>query len=812
MSQIFIKLTTHSLLSPKAFVVFVFMLISTFINAQTITVPVKIIVENTKKQPVSYATVKAVNATDSSVVVQKVTDSSGVAVLQLAKGSQYTLHITSVAYTPVEKRIVVTANNTFRITATASSGTLDRVVVTSSRPIMRQEDDKTIVDPENLAASSTNAYEILEKTPGIFVDQDGNVYLSSLTPAKVYINGREQKMSTQDIATMLKSLPPNSILSIEILRTPSAKYDASGGGGIVNIVLKKGVKIGLTGSINTGFNQGTYGNQFVGVNLNNSNGKLSSYINLQYSHRKSYDRIKTDRIFAVDSVLSQNAYTIYPGNSFYTGFGFGYQFNDKWELNYDSRINYNKYENTSSNPSEIRKISNEQLITRNTATVQTPGTNFGISQSISTKYKIDTIGSEWTMDFSYTGAPNHFNQYYNTTFEQPVFTPITGDGDVRTRLNYVSVASNVLLKLPKKLTIETGVKSTMTWFNNNAVYGRVSNGTRVTDAFRTASFKYTENINAAYLQASKNISGFILKVGARLENTNMRGNQLVPFDTSFKLNRTDVFPYVYFSKNLMTIMSYELKGYLVYRRTINRPTYDLLNPFPRFVDQYLFETGNPSLRPQFTQNYEANISVNERPIFAIGVNDTKDIFTNVIYQSENKSVAYKTYDNLGSNKELYFRILGAIPPGKRYFIVAGAQYNQNNYQGFYENKPLSFKKGSWSIFTYQSLKLSSTTQFTLNGFARFNGQLQFYELSSFGALNLSLNQQFLKKKLMVSLSVADVLYTNKNNFIIQQGSVNASGFRESDTRRFGMNIRYNFGFKKKEENNMFNIESPEKTN
>jgi hypothetical protein len=260
-------------------------------------------------------------------------------------------------------------------------------------------------------------------------------------------------------------------------------------------------------------------------------------------------------------------------------------------------------------------------------------------------------------------------------------------------------------------------------------------------------------------------------------------------------------------------MSYELKAYLVYRRTISRPSYDLLNPFPRYIDQYLFETGNPSLRPQFTQNYEANISVDERPIFAIGVNDTKDIFTNVIYQADSsKSLAYRTYDNLGTNKETYFRILGAIPPGKRFFIVAGAQYNHNFYQGLYENKPLAFKRGSWSVFTYQTLKITPTTQFSLNGFARFNGQLQFYELSSFGSLNLSLNRQFLKKKLTVSVSANDVLFTNKNEFRLQQGTVNAFGKRQADTRRFGLNVRYNFGFKKRDEGNMFNIESPEKSN
>ena len=178
---------------------------------------------------------------------------------------------------------------------------------------MRQEDDKTIIDPENLAASSTSGYEILEKTPGLFVDQDGNVYLNSTTPATIYINGREQKMSTADIASLLKSLPPNSIASIEILRTPSAKYDASGGGGIVNIVLKKGIKIGLTGSVNAGMNQGKYGTQYAGINLNNNNGAFSAYLNAQYTHKNTYDEIKTDRIFAPDSILRQDAITTYPG-------------------------------------------------------------------------------------------------------------------------------------------------------------------------------------------------------------------------------------------------------------------------------------------------------------------------------------------------------------------------------------------------------------------------------------------------------------------------------------------------------------------
>ncbi len=140
-------------------------------------------------------------------------------------------------------------------------------------------------------------------------------------------------------------------------------------------------------------------------------------------------------------------------------------------------------------------------------------------------------------------------------------------------------------------------------------------------------FNYNENINSLYLQGSKTLGkDFVIKIGTRLENTNMKGKQIIPGDTTFNIHRTDLFPYIYLSKNLMKIAGYDLRGYLVYRRTITRPVYEQLNPFPKYIDQYLSEMGNPSLRPQFTQNYEANISVDERPILAVGVNDTKDIF------------------------------------------------------------------------------------------------------------------------------------------------------------------------------------------
>ncbi len=779
--------------------------------AQQVDVTIKVI--NKQTRPVSYATVKVTPENDSIHFLEKVTDSLGKVVFNLLQEHRYIISITSINHTSYRQGIALMNNQaafTFILENTAT--TLDAVLVNSKKPLMRQEDDKTIVDPEALAASSSSGYEVLEKIPGLFMDQDGNIYLNSTTAASIYINGREQKMSTADIASLLKSLPPNSIASIEILRTPSAKYDASGSGGVVNVVLKKGIKIGLTGSVNAGMQQGEYGTQFAGFNLNNSNGAFSNYLNLQVTHKNTYDELKTHRIFASDSMLSQNAKTIYPGNNYYLGYGISYQLNKKWEVSYDGRVSLSDAINQSTNTSSINKISNGNLLINNTTDVSNKNNIFFLSQGISAKLRIDSLGSEWTNDISYNYSPNKTLQDFTTNFTLPLSAIASGDGNLKTNLNFVSGESNLTWKFSKSFSIETGIKTTVTDFKNNTSYYRHQGTANVKDEMRSSAYNFNETINAAYLQASKTISGITLKAGTRLENTSMQGNQQMPNDTTFSLRRTDFFPYVFLSRELIKIMGFDLRGYLIYRRTIKRPGYELLNPSQRYVDPYLFETGNPSLRPQFTQNYEMNISVDDHPIFALGINDTKDIFTNVVYQADSsKRVAYRTYDNLGNNKETYFRILGALPPGKRFFIVAGTQYNYNLYQGLYEGKPLNFKKGSWSFFGYQTYKISNTSQITLYGFARLNGQQQFYELSPFGSLGININKQFLNKKLVITLSGTDLFYTNNNNFTLNQGSFSASGFRNSDTRRFGFNVRYSFGLRKKEQgNNFLNIATPEK--
>jgi iron complex outermembrane recepter protein len=775
------------------------------------TVRVRLIEKN--NSAVAFATVKAIPAEDTAHPIQKLTDSSGLCVFKLAMGKRYTIRVSSVNYKPVEKGITVNkADMSFTLVAEPLSKEISGVTVTSKKPLMRQEDDKTIIEPEALAAASTNAYEILEKTPGVFLDQDGNVYLSSTTPSAIYINGREMKMSTADIATMLKNLPPNAISKIEIIRSPSAKYDASGTGGIINIVLRKGVKPGLTGSVTFAAQQGVYGNQLLGFTLNNNDGKRSSYINANVSRRNNYESIMTNRFLSPDSILSQNAFTKYQAPVYFLGYGYADAISKNFDIDFSGNISYNDIDNYTWNRNVIASKTTGATLNSNLNTVKNTGHNFYAGNGIEATLKLDTTGSEWENNLWYSYSSNVNDQLYANNVSLPAASSSGGDGTNTGTRNYVVLKSDIKLKMQNRFTFESGFRIAYLSFRSVANYYTQSGSTRNADPVRTNSFNYSENINAVYIQGAKTLGkNFVVKFGVRAENTNMSGEQLIPKDTSFSLHRTDLFPYIYLSKKVMAIAGYELRAYLVYRRTLSRPTYEYLNPFPRYIDEYLFEAGNPTLRPQFTHNYEANISVDERPLLAIGVNETKDIFTNVIYPANNGKLV-RTYDNLGNNKELYLRGLGAIPPGKRYFFVIGAQYNHNFYEGLYNFSNFSYKRGTWTLFTYHQLKLDKLSQFTLNGFVRFKGLQQFYELGNFGSLNASLNRQFLKQKLVVTLSMNDMFFTNKNDFSIDQAGIKASGSRYSDSRRIGINIRYNFGIRKKEESNIFSIDSPEKTN
>ena len=760
-------------------------------------VQVKFIVTKNNNEVVQNSTAQILKNTDSSVLFSRILKQN--TAFLLAPNNDYFVRITAVGIAPIFKKIqILYADTTLAISATATSKNLDAVVVKSTKPLVRQEDDKTIVDAEPIASTSTNAYEVLEKTPGAILDQDGNVYLNSATPATIQINGREVRLSAQDLTTLLKSLPANSISKIEILRTPSAKYDAASSGGIVNIVLKKGVKLGTNGSIDASYYQGKYATKSTGFNINKNDSKLNTYLSYSITQRENFFSINSERVNDAANILfKQNAITKFKATSHYIGGGLDYKINGKWNLNYDVRFSANAGKNNVNNAIDIFKLNNNTRIGENISQIQNADPTKFIGNTITTKLKIDSAGSEWTNSLEYTYFTLQNEQQYQNLNINPARNTLFGDGDIANKKNIVVLKTDAVFKLKNKYTIEVGAKYNYTKSNNNAIFYADTSTGKYLNTFQTNKFKFSETIAAAYFQVAKSFGKFTIKPGIRLEQTDIIGNQIIPSDTTFTIKRTNLFPYLYLKREIAKVFGFKLIGNLIYRRSITRPYYEALNPTARYADQYTFEVGNPNLQPQFTNNYELNITANEFPIFSVGVNAIENIFTNVTYQKDN--IVYRSFDNLGSNKEVYLRLVGGIPPGRKYFFYAGTQMNRINYDGLYSNEIFKYKRSSWNVFTYHNYKINPTLNISINAWMRLHGVNNFFETKNFGALNLSVNKTFNKNKFSINISGNDILRTNRVYFNIDVPKFVGNGLQYTDTRKFGIALKYSFGIKPKVE-------------
>ncbi len=764
--------------------------------AQSITITVN----DDKDHPLTAATVKLLRVADS-VAWSSFTNGNGTATFDVAGSGMFMLTISHISYQPMERTIAVGAGKrNFEFRMSNRLTTLEAVTVKAIRPLIRQEEDKTIIDPEPMAATSSSTLEVLESTPGLYVDQDGGIFLNSTSPAVVYINGREMKMSTQDINNILRSLPPGSVEKIEVMRTPSARYDAASSGGIINIVLKKGVKIGRFGSVNAGLTQGKYGNQYGGFSLNNSGENTTMYINFNYTRDNGVVWLESDRKLDSLNNLDQNMRTRIQSDQPMLSFGLSWDPGKKVSVNYDSRVNYSSGINNTLNFNHIGTSETPKLFYSEN-TIDNGSARLNLQQDFGIMVKPDTSGNLWDTRLSYNYQHGPGSQEYITRVTYPIQHIVTGEGDMLQQRHFVTLQSDLTWMLPLKIKMETGVKESFQQFRSNSDFLLFDGCLPITDTNRTNAFRYRENIASAYLQGSKTLFwDIILKGGIRMEHTLMQGNQTVPRDTSFVTSRADWFPYIYLSRTLFKIFDIELNSYLIYRKTINRPGYQSLNPSVNYVDQFMYEAGNPALKPQFTDNIEFNVSFNDMPVVAIGRNYTRDIFAAVVYQDENQpGVAIRTFDNLGKNTETYFRLMLGIPPGKKYFFAVGTQYNHNDYEGFYENEPFSYQRGGWRFFTFHSLSLARNTKLTLSGFAMYKGSYGFYELEPFGTINMGINQTFFNKKLQITLNCRDLFHTMKFRATLQLGSQNTEALRYTDSRRFGFSIRYNFGIKDKPE-------------
>lgn len=299
----------------KTYLSILLILVTGILNAQQI----RGIVRDEAGKYLPSAAVSLIKLNDTSFKRQTLTKTDGSFLFEGVKSGNYRINISHIGFKQILSPVFVVTTSDVTVSDIQLgkvSNTLTSVTVTASKPLMEVKADKTILNVEGtINAIGSNALELLRKSPGVLLDQDDNISLAGKNGVQVYIDGRTTPLSGQELANYLKSLQSTQIEAIELITNPSARYDAAGNAGIINIRLKKNKSFGFNGSINAGWNLGITPKYNGGASLNYRNKSINIFSNISFNNSPNEQRITTVRSF-VDSLFVQNSVMRQAGSSF----------------------------------------------------------------------------------------------------------------------------------------------------------------------------------------------------------------------------------------------------------------------------------------------------------------------------------------------------------------------------------------------------------------------------------------------------------------------------------------------------------------
>src|SRR6185312_15312870 len=654
--------------------------------------------------------------------------------------------------------------------------TLKGITVTAKKPLIERKIDRTIVNVDaSISNAGTTALEVLEKSPGVSVDKDGNVSLKGKAGVMIMMDGKPSYLSGQDLANYLKNMPSSAIDQIEIMTNPSAKYDAAGNSGIINIKTKKNKMHGLNGNVSATLSQAYYTRTNNSLNLNYRTGKVNLFGNYSYSlwhsHRNQtiIRRFRDQNTKQIQTIFDQHIVSDhkYPNNNMKVGMDFmatkkttlGVVFSgninpgDEKDLN---RTNLNNPENQID--SFVIADNSQKIKSKNFAT------------NLNMRHVFDSSGKEFTVDLDYlkynqNSATILANQYFNPDNTERK-DPSQLNGSLPSNISIYSAKTDFIFPLKNTAKIETGLKSSYVTTDNDALYQNKSDSGYITDEGKTNHFIYKENINAAYVNFSQQIKKWGVQAGLRAENTNAKGHQLGNSshpDSAFTKNYTNLFPtiYVSYSPNGKNTFSAN------YGRRIDRPDYADLNPFYYFLDEYTYQVGNTLLQPQFSDNIELSHTYNGFLTTTLNYSKIHHVFSDVLKQINSEHKTFQTKENLASKTNMGIAVSANFPVTSFWSTNLFSNVNYDSYSGVIDGGNLNIDATTFMGNMNNQFKFHKGWSAELSGFYRSKGIEGQIVINPMWRLDAGVQKAILKNKGSLKFSVRDIF--NSQNF---SGSVN----------------------------------------
>lgn len=762
-------------------------------------------VQNTAKEPVIAATVVLLKAKDSSLVKGAITDPQGDYRFSQIPFGRYLISASAVgslkSYTG-PFTLAAKQETPDVITLRQNSQLLNSVQVKASRPFIEHSPGQTTVNVENSAVSAGNSVmEVLEKSPGVLVDQDYNITLNGKSGVNIMINGRPTHLSSSQLASVLKAMPAASVSKIELMTQPPAKYSAEGTAGLINIVLKKNTALGLNGSLSAGAGYGQYMKYNAGGAINYRNKHLSLYANYNLDHRKDKFRMDIDRRFytpgtkSVQTTLSQQSTMRVGGNNHTAQLGMDYNINKDQTVGFVANGSFNQGNFNSFSPVNFLNPDGD-LDSTSTSRNHTGYDWNNAGANLHYNWDIDAKGRSLTANLDYNRFFQSMPQNIETTATdaggQPMHDPIQRKGKQPNHIDIYAAKIDYTHPLTHNAKVEAGLKSSYVHTDNNSNFFVMDHGNWITDPGNTNHFVYKENVNAAYVNFSKTFKkGWSTQVGLRGEQTTTHTDQLTT-DSLNKNSYFELFPNLSLSKTLNPSNTISLS----YSRRIDRPSYESLNPFIYYVDEYTYRVGNPYLKPQFVNSLELAYTFKQRYTAVLSYAHTNDIMAQVIRQIDSTHTTFQTQDNISKLDNLTLNLGIPVTITKWWSTYNSVMVFYNRYNGIYDGFDLNKGYTTFMVNTQQSFTLPSNWKAELSGMYRTSTILGPMELDPMGMISVGIQKSLWDDKASVKLNVQDVLQSMNINGKIDFATLNANTVFHTFRRAANLTFTWNFGNRK----------------
>lgn len=735
-------------------------------------------------QPLPYANVILYKIGNEANPKGAVSDENGnYSFKNIAKGN-YKMVVSTIGFkTEKIKEFQLSSDKTFNFTLKEESQTLDEVVVKATRPVIKQTAEKLVIDLEKTEMLSSSLQDVMRKVPGVLVTNNG-ITIAGKGGVRILINGKTTEY--MDVETLLRDFPADNIAKIEVVEQPGAEYDASGSGAIVNIILKKNVRLGTHGSItgwigeDEGFEYGTR------ASLASYKNKLNWQTSI--SHSKPTWR---DDLFLVRTVgnktYDQTTKSPYSPNRFNVSGNIDYYINDNNSIGVGGRWNNRKSDRISTSKTII-----SDATTTSTLFSENSFDRDRIDFNINPYYEYKSDTDKLVVDFNYINYKNgNTNNLYDVVGSTEPFTDRRYIQDGKYTIKAFKADYSKTFSENFKLSVGSKYAMVNTDSDLQSFLENTTTNNFDLDEETSSQFLVDETIFAVYSKINATSGKWSFSGGLRYEDSKTDGTSNfiengVPTTAIKKRPISKLFP----SASVSRKITEELGASASYSYRIRRPSYGSLNTFQEFLDPFSSEKGNPKLKPAFTNNYQFNLTYEGQPFFTIGYSQTDDVIFDLI-QQDGAQISQQAV-NVEDFTNWNFRLFAPLSFVKGLEGYTGFIANKNSYNSVSHGVDLS----KWSLFWFvqASYKLPWDINFEMSGnygTGALEGQI---EVDWLAGLDFSFGKKFFDNRLKANLGFNKMLNRGFNG-TIDYGNGTAQVESNGSRQNIQLRLVYSFGSK-----------------